>query len=396
MKRARGVITGRFRAVLVAFVALAAPATASAAHMPAIASAARTHASAAAAAGFSAAQLRQIDSLVRSTRAAGGYPGLLVGVWGAHGERLVRAYGAARLTGAREVPLRAADRFRVGSITKTMTATVVLRLVQEGRLALSTPLSAFYPGVLHAHEITIRQLLDHTSLIPDLDRTTPESLLRAPHQRFEPGEVIGAALTQPFFAPPWGYSDTNYLLLGEIVRRITHHSLTHELRRVVFGPLGLVHTSFDPGTRVPAPAAHAYTRLNGRVVDVTRWTTSYAGAAGAVVSTLADLRVWARALARGTLLPRGLQRERLRWVQTGQAGFEYGLGIFKIAGFVGHNGLLPGYDCTMLYSPARRTTIVVLGNGNPELDEPPPQPTPSTLLLAVELGRIAGGAAPAA
>jgi D-alanyl-D-alanine carboxypeptidase len=380
MKRGWGPVTGRSRAWLTTLVALAAVAIA---------------APAAARASFSTAQVGQLDSLVRSTRTAGAYPGLLVGVWGAHGERFVRAYGAAALAGAREVPLRAADRFRVGSITKTMTATVVLRLVQERRLRLDTPLSAFYPGVLHAHEITIRQLLDHTSLIPDLDRTTPESLLRAPHQRFDPDEVIGAALTQPFFAPPWGYSDTNYLLLGQIVERITHHSLAWELRRDVFAPLALAHTSFDPSTRAPAPAAHGYTLLNGRTIDVTRWTTSYAGAAGAVVSTLADLRRWAPALARGALLDRSLQRARLRWVQTGQPGFEYGLGIFRIAGFVGHNGLLPGYDCTMLYSPAQRTTVVVLGNGNPQLDEPAPQPTPSTLLLAVELGRIAGGAPPA-
>jgi D-alanyl-D-alanine carboxypeptidase len=380
MERRRGLRTGSSRATLAALLALAALAIS---------------APAAAGASFSPAQLGRLDSLVRSTRAAGGYPGLLVGVWGAHGERFVRAYGAGALAGRRAVPLRAADRFRVGSITKTMTATVVLRLVQERRLRLDTPLSAFYPGVLHAHQIAIRQLLDHTSLIPDLDRTTPESLLRAPHQRFDPGEVIGAALTQPFFAPPWGYSDTNYLLLGQIVERITHRSLAHELRRDVFRPLGLAHTSFDPGTRVPAPAAHGYTLLNGRTVDVTRWTTSYAGAAGAVVSTLADLRRWAPALARGALLDRSLQRARLRWVQTGQPGFEYGLGIFRIAGFVGHNGLLPGYDCTVLYSPAQHTTIVVLGNGNPQLDEPAPQPAPSTLLLGVELGRVAGGAPPA-
>jgi D-alanyl-D-alanine carboxypeptidase len=389
MKRAGGVITGRFRAVLAAFVALVAPAVVAAAQAPA--AAARTPSPAA---SYSAAQMGEIDSLVRSTRTAGGYPGLLVGVWGAHGERFVRAYGAARLAGARQVPLRAADRFRVGSITKTMTATVVLRLVQERRLRLDTPLSAFYPGVLHAHEITIRQLLDHTSLIPDLDRTTPESLLRAPHQRFEPGEVIGAALTQPFFAPPWGYSDTNYLLLGEIVRRITHHSLAYELRRDVFAPLHLRHTSFDTGTRLPAPAAHGYTLIGGRVVDVADWTTSYSWAAGAVVSTLADMRRWTAALVRGQLLSPRLQRERLRWVPTGHVGFEYGLGIFKIAGFVGHNGLLPGYDSTILYSPSSRTTVVVLGNGDPQLDEPAPQPTPETLLLAIELGRIAEGQPP--
>jgi D-alanyl-D-alanine carboxypeptidase len=343
-----------------------------------------------ASASLSGAKRRQIDSLVQATRTAGRYPGLVVGVWSARGGRFERAYGARKLTPSRELPLRTGDRFRVGSITKTMTATVVLRLVQQRRLSLNTPLSVFYPGVLHAHRITIRALLDHTSLIADLDRSTPESLLRAPHQRFDAAEVIGAALTQPFFAPPWGYSDTNYLLLGRIVERITGHSLGFELRRDVFAPLGLTHTSFDPGTAVPAPAADGYALLAGRRVDVTSWTTSYSAGAGSVVSTLADLRRWATALARGSLLSRRLQRERLRWVQTGHAGFEYGLGIFKIAGFVGHNGLLPGYDCTMLYSPSLRTTVVVLGNGDPELDEPAPQPTPSTLELAVELGRIVG------
>jgi D-alanyl-D-alanine carboxypeptidase len=343
-----------------------------------------------ASARLSTAQRRQIDSLVEATRAAGRYPGLDIGVYSPRGGTFERAYGARRLTVSRALPLRTGDGFRVGSITKTMTATVVLRLVQEGRLSLSTPLSAFYPGVLHAHEITIRALLDHTSLIPDLDRATPESLLRAPRQRFDTAEVIGAALTQPFFAPPWGYSDTNYLLLGQIVARVTDHSLGFELRRDVFKPLGLAHTSFDPGTVVPAPAAHGYALIGGRRADVTRWTTSYSAAAGSVVSTLGDLRRWATALVRGTLLNGRLQRERLRWVQTGHVGFEYGLGIFKIAGFIGHNGLLPGYDCTMLYSPSLRTTVVVLGNGDPELDEPAPQPTPSTLQLAVALGRIAG------
>jgi D-alanyl-D-alanine carboxypeptidase len=345
-------------------------------------------------ASFTAAQRAQMGSLARATLTAGDYPGLIVGVWRAGGDRFVRAYGVRALSAKRRQPLSAGDRFRVGSITKTMTATVVLRLVQQRRLSLDTPLSKFYPGVLNARRITIRNLLDHTSLIPTLSPETEQSLLRAPRQRFDPAEVIGAALTQPFFAPPWGYSDTNYLLLGEIVKRVTGHSLAHELRRDVFAPLQLAHTSFDPDTRLPPAAAHGYTLIGGRTVDVANWTTSYAGAAGAVVSTLADLHRWALALARGRLLDARLQRQRLRWVATGNVGFEYGLGIFKIAGFVGHNGLLPGYDSSMLYSPTTHTTVVVLGNGNPELDEPQPQPTPSTLALAIELGRAAAGEQP--
>jgi len=273
-----------------------------------------------------------------------------------------------------------------------MTATVVLRLVQERKLSLDTPLSRFYPGVLGAPRITIRNLLNHTSLIPTLDQSTVESLVRVPSQRFDPAEVIGAALTQPFLPPPWGYSDTNYLLLGKIVERVSRHSFAYELRRDVLAPLHLTHTSFDPGTRIPAPAAHGYTLLNGRMVDTAGWTTSYGWAAGSVVSTLGDLHRWTPALARGTLLDARLQRERLRWVATGQPGFEYGLGIFEIDGFVGHNGLIPGYDSAILYSPSSHTTVVALANSDPALDEPPPQPITSTLELAIALGHTAAAA----
>jgi D-alanyl-D-alanine carboxypeptidase len=341
-----------------------------------------------AAARFDSGLRAQMTTLAERTVAEGRYPGMVVGVW-RHDRGFVRSFGDRELSTGHRPPLSPSEGFRVGSITKTMTATVVLRLVQKGRLRLDTPLSKFYPGVLHAREITIRALLDHTSLIPTLAPATQESLLRAPRQRFDPAEVIGAALTQPFFAPPWGYSDTNYLLLGEIVRRVTGHSLAYELRRLVLAPLHLSHTSFDPGTRMPSPAAHGYTLIGGRMVDVSGWTTSYSWAAGSVVSTLGDLHRWMLALARGRLLDPRLQRERLRWVATGEPGFQYGLGIFRIAGFVGHNGLLPGYDSSILYSPSSHTTVVVLANGNPELDEPPPQPTPSTLELAIELGRLA-------
>jgi D-alanyl-D-alanine carboxypeptidase len=319
------------------------------------------------AAGYTSAQVTQMEEVAHKAIALGGYPGLEIGVWGPHRNTFVHAYGTAE----EGVPLRRTDHFRLGSITKTMTATVILRLVEEGKLSLNEPLSTWYPGILHAPEITLRQLLNHTSLIPGNDPETVQSLLRVPGQVFDPAEVIGAALTQKFAEPPWYYSDVNYLLLGQIIRKVTHLSVAAALRRYVFAPLHLRQTRLDAGTSVPLPAANGFRHVGSEVVNVTHWGTSYSGAAGAVVSTLDDLHRWARALALGTLLDRTLQQERLQWVQTGTPGLEYGLGIARFYGnLIGHDGAIFGYESMMVYSQTLQTTIVVLGTTCPVVNTP--------------------------
>ncbi len=345
------------------------------------------------AAGYTPAQVTQMEEVAHKAIALGGYPGLLVGVWGPHGNSFVRAYGSA----GEGVPLRTGDHFRIGSITKTMTATVILRLAEEGKLSLNEPLSTWYPGILHAPEITVRQLLDHTSLIPDNAPETVQSLLRAPGQMFDPAEVIGAALTQEFAKPPWYYSDVNYVLLGQIIRKVTHRSLSWALRHYVFAPAHLRQTSLDEGTVVPLPAANGFRKVKGEAINVTHWGTSYNSAAGAVVSTLGDLRRWARVLASGALLNNKLQQERLEWVQTGIPGLEYGLGIARFYGnLIGHDGALFGYESMMAYSPTLQTTIVVLGTTCPVINVPAGETYTVGVAAAVEriLEGTAGSALP--
>jgi D-alanyl-D-alanine carboxypeptidase len=354
-----------------------------------LASASATTAEAARGEGFGTGAEAQISSLVTTTMAAGKYPGMVVGVW-APGRAFTRAYGVRVVDPSRRMPMRTTDYFRIGSITKTMTATLILRLVEQQRLSLNDPLSMFFPNVPRASQITIRQLLNHTSQIPDLAASTGEQLLRFHHKRFEPQAVIDEALEQEFCKTSWCYSNTNYLLLGLIAEAVAKRPIGELLQREVFAPAGLTHTSFDPGTRVPKPIANGYTYLGRKLVNTTRWTTSYTWAAGSVVSTLADLRQWAPELALGSLLDEELQRERLQLVSTTLGGIEYGLGIAEAEGFLGHDGLLFGYDSTELYSPSLHTTVVVLANAAPVLYEA--EKPPSTLVLALQLaqGHIAG------
>ncbi|MCW2952539.1 MAG: putative secreted protease, partial [Conexibacter sp.] len=342
---------------------------------------------ASAVAQFSASQRAAMRQAVQGAMAAGGYPGMAAGIWvDGHGS-WVGARGTSGGTAGR--PLHTSDRFRVGSITKTMTATIVLQLVQEHRLRLDERLSRFTSAVPYGGDVTVRQLLDHTSGIPDLAPSTVLSLVKDPTQTFDVNAVIAAAVAQPRLSPGWHYSNTNYLLLGKIVERLTRHSIAHEVRARIVGALGLAHTTFDPGTRLPSPHANGSTVLEGRRLDVTAWTTSYTWAAGSLVSTLGDLRRWARPLAVGTLLDRGEQRQRLRWVKTTIPGIRYGLGIFRWGDFLGHDGLVFGYDSTMLYSPKLHATVVVLGNAAPEMYVPAPAQPPSSLAVAASLVALA-------
>jgi D-alanyl-D-alanine carboxypeptidase len=350
---------------------------------------------AASARGFSPTQVQQLTSTIRTTMADDGYPGFVVGIWGPSGKRYVRAFGAADLATARR-PIGTTDRFRVGSITKTLVGTLILRLVQERRLSLEEPLSHFYKWIPHATQITIRMLLDHTSLIPGFATSTLLQFQSNRAMRFVPDQVIRAAVAEPYFQSPplFNYSDINYVILGRIAERVTRQPLARLLAKRILMPLGLHNTYFDPGTTIRGVHAHGYV-VSGHKIDVTNWTTSYGWAAGSMVSTLGDLKAWASDLVRGARLDRAIQRQRLRFIAT-PAGYGYGLGIIQLGEFCGHNGLIPGYDSTMLYSSRLHATIVILANASPLLDSPalsnpfpPPPAVPDTLNVAVRLLPIA-------
>jgi D-alanyl-D-alanine carboxypeptidase len=288
-----------------------------------------------------------------------------------HGRRVQQAAaGQARLDPA--VPMTPADHFRAGSVTKTFTAVVVLQLAAEHRLGLDDTLDRWLPSVLpYGGQVTVRELLDHTSGIPDYTTALTRLYASQPGSwlwSWTPLQLVGLVAAAPPLFPPgqgWSYSSTNYVLLGMIIQRVTGDSPGAEIQARIIRPLHLAGTSFPADTTALAiPAADGYVPGTGGIpLDVTAWDPSAAGAAGALIATAADLARFYRALLAGRLLPARWLAQMLTTVDAG--GFGYGLGIILVrtpCGLAaGHNGLVFGY-ATDVFTTLDGTRQVVLAS----------------------------------
>jgi len=263
-----------------------------------------------------------------------------------------------------------ADHFRIASITKTFTATVVLQLVEEGRLSLDERLGHFIAGIPDGDAITIRQLLGMSAGIYNFihDPRIAVDYVADPLLPFTPEDVVAIvrAHREADFPPDAevAYSDTNYVLLGLIIEQVTSRSVAAEITDRIIRPLGLTGTSYPTTPEMPTPYAHGYLaeQPGDPLRDGTRSTPAVAAAAGAMISTAADLKTWAAALATGALLSPALQAERLRFRRFAQWPLSYGLGILEGYGFLGHSGGIFGYSSWMLYDPDTRATLVMVTN----------------------------------
>jgi len=327
----------------------------------------------------SAAVQAEIDAVVEKERAVYGgktpVPGVLVGVWDGLGGTYIRAFGDADLaTGRRLTP---ADHFRIGSNTKTFVVSVLLQLVDEGKLSLDDPLSRFSLGVTvpNAERITVRELCQMRSgLFEAYDAPEFDHLRLTPNMAFDPRTAIGWAVRQkPYFAPGAGYrySNTNYLLLGLIIESVTKESVGEQIRKRLLEPLKLTQTFYPATEAMPDPWAHGYgLGKDGTWEDVSGTVpVSIMGAAGAMVSDMEDMRRWVRLYVEGKTNGAATQRERLDCVPTGE-GFSFGLGIACSAGWYGYTGGLPGYNTAGFYFPPAHVTIIAWVTL--QADKPPP------------------------
>nr|WP_307787480.1 serine hydrolase domain-containing protein [Mycolicibacterium sp. S2-37] len=329
---------------------------------------------AAAAPGLDADLVRRLDAAIDQTLATAGVPGAIVGVFGPDGE-YVRAIGVAdKATGA---PMEAGFFHRIGSLTKTFTVTAVLQLAGDGRLSLDDPIDRFVPGVPSGSVITLRQLARMQSGLPNYSANEEfaPALLADPQRPWTPQQLLAYAFAQPPVFPPgegFQYSNTNTVLLGLVVEKVSGQPLHDVIRDRITGPLRMNDTAFPTGNAFPQPHAQGYTvqSADGREAVATDWNPSWAWAAGAMTSTLADLRIWAPALANGTLVDPRLQQERLQTVgRDGRpAAHGYGLGLFNAGGWIGHNGSLPGYQTVAVYLPGRDLTLVIEVNTDETVD----------------------------
>ncbi|MEY9872037.1 D-alanyl-D-alanine carboxypeptidase [Streptacidiphilus sp. MAP12-33] len=311
-----------------------------------------------------------------------GTVGVLAEVTWPGGRRAARAGTADTATG-RPVPWD--GRFRIGSATKTFTATVVLQLVSEGRLSLDESVEHWLPGVVHGNgndgsRITVRELLQHTSGIPDIVGDIPalDTLAgyRADRLRsYTPTELVALALRHPAVVPvgTWSYSNTDYVLLGMIIKAVTGRSWAEEVHDRIIRPLGLTATT-TPGTdpSVPGPHAHGYSAFGAATaVDVTELNPSALDASGSVISTVGDLGRFYRALLGGRLLRPAQLADMETTVPAPALGADYGLGIGRLPLSCGgfyytHPGEVPGYWTWVGVTAdgTRSAAVTVTGDGD--------------------------------
>jgi D-alanyl-D-alanine carboxypeptidase len=208
-------------------------------------------------------------------------------------------------------PVRPDGYFRIGSTTKVYTAVMVLQLAQEHRIDLDKPVQRYLPGLLPAGypPVPVYTLLDHTSGLPSVDIPglyDPQWILDHRYEHWSPKQVVDTALRHPIdFQPGTAqkYTNTAYVTAGMIVEKVTGRSYARNLRERITEPLHLRHTYYpndDP--HLPNPAARGYLDVNGDLVDVTEMNQSIPGAAGAIISTSADLDTFITGLFRGRLL----------------------------------------------------------------------------------------------
>jgi D-alanyl-D-alanine carboxypeptidase len=302
---------------------------------------------------------------------------------------LVREDGRDRAlaAGVRDVrskaPADADGHFRVGSVTKTFVATVLLQLADEGKLGLDDTVARHLPGALpEGSPITVRQVLDHTSGLFDYAGAgIPGWSVRDYRPRETlydqtPQELLAVGLSKPPYFKPgggWRYSNTNYVIAAMLIEKLTGNPYAKEIEGRILRPLGMRHTLL-PGHRkdLPRPHARGYAPYGGKMVDATRMNPSLEYGAGEIISTTADLATFYDALLGGKLTSQGALKQ-MRTLRDAGHGMGYGLGLqafpLPCGGKVyGHSGGTFGYLTYALRSDAGRTLVL---SANPYTGELP-------------------------
>ncbi|MFD7631289.1 serine hydrolase domain-containing protein [Streptomyces sp. NPDC059851] len=295
-----------------------------------------------------------LNALVHSD----GVPAALAGVTDGKGRTRTYTAGVGDVATGAEVPRN--GQVRIGSNTKAFTAVVVMQLVADGEVELDGHVDTYLPGLVHGDgidggRITVRQLLQHTSGLPDYTARLSDDI-----RSYEPRELLGLSLRQRADFEPgggWKYSNTNYLVAGLLVEKVTGRPLGVEIDQRVIRRAGLRHTYFPaPGElriRERHPKGYYRASEGSPLVDATEWDPSWAWAAGQLVSTNADLNRFYSELLRGHLVPKAQLDQMRSTVRAGHPfadGARYGLGLVSTplscndTVYWGHGGSMTGYE----------------------------------------------------
>jgi D-alanyl-D-alanine carboxypeptidase len=268
-------------------------------------------------------------------------------------------------------PMNSNNYFRIGSITKTVTSEAVLILADEGKIDLNKPISFYLPelNIPSGDKITIPMLANMTSgLYEYTDVDFINSWANSHGQKvFTPEQLLTGALSHPIQFEPgtkYDYCNTNYLLLGLLIKKVTGQTVIDVFNEKIFQPLGMKNTFWPNTSYMPYPYSHGYfLESNNSLTDVTNWNPSWADAAGCLISNFSDMKIWSKEVNERKLLSDKMKSVRYEWVDAGIPGITYsGFGLEKALDWIGKTGSITGYNSQLFYNPVKKITIIINTN----------------------------------
>jgi D-alanyl-D-alanine carboxypeptidase len=321
----------------------------------------------------SAAMSTALEEAIRLADASAGF----AGVWAPWAGSWTAAEGTTTRGGSK--PVTEDMTFRIGQNTIPMTCTVLLRLVDQGKVGLDDQLTKWLPGMVGVEDVTLRELCANTSGIGDYQGQLGAEFLTNPTRQWPPLELASDGVAAPRYGKPgqaYGSSQTNAILLGMALQNATGSSAAELYDSELFGPLGLKSTVLPDAATLSVPGPHPAGYVSGpgpngapacdAVRDVSKLSPSMGWTAGGVVSDLTDLKTFAQALAAGSLLSEKSAAAQRDGVTNGASWQKYGLGVQQLGPLHGSSGAIPGYTSAMFADPSSGLTVVVaLNNSTP-------------------------------
>jgi len=310
---------------------------------------------------------RFLDSIIQVTN----IPGLVISFRdNTTGFTYTRSRGFSDLD--RKTPMDATKLFRIGSLTKSFTTTVLLQMIDEGKIGLDDKLSKYFPDIPHSNLVTIRQLADMSSGYTEYfdEPAFKQAVTNDPGHAYAPLELFNLVSRHPMKFTPgsqFDYCNTNYILLGMVMEKVSGRTMADEIWERISLPLGMNDTRLLTGRSVPGNFSRGYgfeDSMNEKYPpDYTeRVDVSSAWVAGSMMSSITDLQKFAEAMANTRLYSKEMQQERLKYRNFANPKYGYGIGVLHINNYIGHQGTVYGFNSIMLHDPVKGRTIVAYVN----------------------------------
>jgi D-alanyl-D-alanine carboxypeptidase len=313
---------------------------------------------------FTESEIAQVTEATASINEATGSAGWYLGIWDP-------------LRGTIEVSQPNMDPqgfIRIGSVTKSMTAVTVLRLVEQGVLALAAPVSGYVPDLPNGDQITIEMLLNMTAGLPNIMEAP--GFLTDYYADPNRGWTVADSLNAIRAMPPTGapgeqqqYNNSNYIVLGEVIAAATGVPVTEVMAQEVLMPARLISSAFPIDPQMPQPAVPGVMTIDGEDRNVDLQNPQIPSTAGFAISTVGDLRSWASQLTSGDLLNDATFTIQLPPPATEEP--TYGMGLADFGGWLGHNGSVAGFGTMMLREPQSGAVLVAVSTGGGPVNPAP-------------------------